>query len=251
MSSLLAALTRLLPPVCPSSPTLLLLPQTLLTSAACLKATISLLLGTAIVLLATVIKLPQIHALRASRSAVGLSTSTLLIETFAYIYNLSAHIRLSYPLSTYGDFIALLLQNCVLISLVFRYSARPQRGMAAVSFAAALLAVMCSPLFPVAALRALTLANVPVAIAARVPQIVKNFRAKSTGALSAVTCCGLFLGASARVFTTLQEVDNPNILIGYLTSATLNGIVAFQVLFYGNRGVAPSAEKLAAAGKTE
>jgi mannose-P-dolichol utilization defect 1 len=231
-----AALVRdALPPVCARPETLLDVPSVLLGDAACLKATVSLVLGVGIVCMAAMIKLPQIAAVVAAESGDGLATSTLLIETFGYSYNLAAHYRMRYPLSTYGDFGVLILQNSILIALVYRFSGRASTGGAAVAALFCGLALMCSPAFPVSVLKLMTLGNVPVTIAARLPQILKSSRDKSTGRLSAVTCCGLFLGSSARVFTTLQDVDDVNILVGYITSASLNAVIASQVLYYGNK----------------
>lgn len=234
MERLVALVQDHIPPPCPRPDSLASVPSLLLSDLSCAKASLSLAVGLAIVLLAGVIKLPQILAVLSARSGDGLSLATLLIETFGYSYNLAAHYRLAYPISTYGDFAVLAVQNCVIIALVHRFAGTASSGAAVVVAAVALLALMCSPLFPLAALKFLTLLNVPVTIAARLPQITKSYANKSTGSLSAITCVGLFLGASARVFTTLQSVDNVNILIGYITGACLNFVVAFQVLYYGD-----------------
>lgn len=234
MESVFALILTHLPQSCARPANLAALPQILTTSLPCFKATLSLVLGLAIVALAGIIKLPQILSVISAGSGDGLSLATLLIETFGYAYNLAAHYRLDYPVSTYGDFAVLALQNCVLISLVHRFEKKAATGAVIVAALVGSLGVMCSPVFPMAILEFLTLLNVPVTIAARLPQITKSYLNKSTGSLSVITCCGLFLGASARVFTTLQSVDNVNILIGYVTGTFLNFVVAFQVLYYGD-----------------
>lgn len=227
-----ALVDRTLPAVCERPTSLLALPMAVLSEGDCFRATLSLVLGFAIVFFAGMIKLPQIATIVNNKSVAGLSSTTFLVETFGLSYNLAAHYRQNYPLSTYGDFIVLILQNYVIMYFVYAYTKRPQTGIAVIASYFAFVIFMCSPYFPVEILRLMTLGNVAVVVLSRTPQAYANFVNGSTGALSIVTCWGIFLGACARIFTTLQDVDSFNILAGYVTSATLNGIIAFQVAYY-------------------
>lgn len=229
-------LPRLLPPACPTYTGLLPLISTLLSDRTCFRAALSKGLGLGIVAAAGLIKLPQIASIVTSRSAAGLSKTTFLVETFGHTYNLAAHVRQGYPPSTYGDFAALLVQNYALLVLIYAYSGQAALGVSIVVGAISLLGGMCSVAFPVGVLQTLTAGNVVLVFASRLPQAVANYRARSTGALSAVTCVGMWLGATARIFTTLTEVDDPSILAGYVAAAVLNGIIAAQVLYYQRRG---------------
>jgi mannose-P-dolichol utilization defect 1 len=217
------------------------LPGIILSDLACFKATLSLALGLGIVLFAGIIKLPQILKILDAKSAEGIAVTTVLLETFGYVYNFAAHVRMHYPISTYGDFAVLIIQNLVILLLMYRYSNRLATGIIILTGYVSMLLLMCSPFFPLRILETMTLGNVVLSVASRVPQIARNSSSKSTGTLSAITCWGVFLGASARVFTTLQDVDSVNILVGYITGACLNGVIAFQVLYYH-----PSASKKSA-----
>lgn len=234
MEKLTGLAQEYLPRTCGQPGSLVELCSVLLSDMACAKATLSLALGLAVVSLASIIKLPQVVAVVSAQSGDGLSIVTLLVETFGYVYNLAAHYRMNYPVSTYGDFGVLTLQNFILIMLVQRFAGKSSTGAASVSLMLCGLGLMCSPAFPLGILKAMTLANIPVTFAARLPQIAKSFKNGSTGSLSTITCCGIFLGSCARVFTTLQEVDSVNILMGYVASAALNGVIAGQVLYYGD-----------------
>lgn len=227
-----AIVDRALPPICVRPEHVLDLPRMLLADIECLRAALSRAIGLAIVLFAGIIKLPQIAAILSAKSVAGLSVTTFLVETFGYTYNLAAHYRQDYPVSTYGDFCILILQNYYLLYLCFSYTNRTARGFAVIAAYVSALALLCSPYFPLEALRIMTLGNVAVVVVGRVPQIYANFSNGGTGALSILTCWGIFLGACARIFTTLQDVDSKTILAGYVTSATLNGIIAFQVAYY-------------------
>lgn len=71
-------------------------------------------------------------------------------------------------------------------------------------------------------------------IVSRLPQIYTNYKNGNTGNLSALTVFMFAAGSSARIFTTLQEVDDFNILIGFLLSTSLNIILAIQIIYYWN-----------------
>lgn len=221
-----------LPEVCGHPAGLYDVPSAILNDPDCTRATISRLLGVAIVVFAGLIKFPQIATIMKDKSVVGLSVTTFLVETFGYTYNLAAHYRQKYPITTYGDFYLLLAQNYLILILFYRYTTGIQKGYAIVVAYIAGLVLMCSPIFPVELIGLMTLGNVAVVIAGRVPQIYANFVNGSTGALSPLTSWGIFLGACARIFTTLQDVGSFIILAGYLSSALLNGIIAFQVVYY-------------------
>ena len=72
-------------------------------------------------------------------------------------------------------------------------------------------------------------------------QIVANFRNGHTGQLSFIMVLLLFLGAMARIFTTIQETGDKVMLVTFLVSTVLNGTLVFQVLFYWN--VKPDSKK--------
>jgi len=44
----------------------------------------------------------------------------------------------------------------------------------------------------------------------------------------------LFLGATARIFTTIQETGDKVMLVTFLVATTLNATLVFQVLYYWN-----------------
>ena len=72
-------------------------------------------------------------------------------------------------------------------------------------------------------------------------QIVANFRNGHTGQLSFIMVLLLFVGAMARIFTTIQETGDKVMLVTFLVSTVLNGTLVFQVLFYWN--VKPDSKK--------
>ena len=63
----------------------------------------------------------------------------------------------------------------------------------------------------------------------RWPQIYRNFRAKSTGELSAVTIFMSFAGSAVRIFTTHQEGGSVSMLVSAAVRATENGLMLLQI----------------------
>ncbi|KAA8499071.1 Mannose-P-dolichol utilization defect 1 protein-like [Porphyridium purpureum] len=244
-------LHRAMPAVCASDPRMGPgeLVSLLFVSSGCFAACLSKALGLGIVLFASIIKLPQIVTIWRSKSGEGVSTTALCVEQFGYIYNLAAHYREDYPLTTYGDFISIAFQNMVLLGLLYTFRNQAAQGGIFVIVFSVSLVWMCSPYFSLEVLRLLTGMNAIVSLFSRVPQIVANYNSKSTGQLSPATCGGLALGSLARVFTTLQEVPSTRILAGYVISAFCNFTIFAQILMY--RTLAPAATAAEAEGKKE
>lgn len=234
---------RFLPDECIRPSTPFDLPSSILSDSSCASLCLSRALGIGIILFATLIKLPQISTILSNKSVAGLSITTFLIETFGYTYNLAAHFRQNYPLTTYAEFFVLIAQNYFILYLIYSYNNRSAFGLSVITAYICGLLLLCSPYFPVEIIKLMTLGNVVVVLTGRIPQAYANYANGSTGALSPFTCWGIFLGALVRIFTTLKDVPDFNILAGYLTSATLNGIIAFQVVYYKGRPVKKPEDK--------
>ena len=65
-------------------------------------------------------------------------------------------------------------------------------------------------------------------------QIMANYRNGSTGQLSAITLTLLFLGALARIFTSIQETGDVTVITTYIVTFTVNAMLLGQVLYYWN-----------------
>jgi len=65
-----------------------------------------------------------------------------------------------------------------------------------------------------------------------------NFQSKDVGQLSAATVFMQFAGSLARVFTTLAQVPDTIILLGFAIGVLLNGTLMAQVLLFGSKPTA-------------
>lgn len=111
-----------------------------------------------------------------------------------------------------------------------------------VAFVAVLVA-MISGSVPMEIMTLLQTSSVGIFIASKVPQVITNFKNRSTGKLAFFTFFLNFAGSSARVFTTLQEVSDKIILTSAILGAVLNAIIAAQIIIFGDKGVAQASTK--------
>ncbi|OAD69847.1 hypothetical protein PHYBLDRAFT_115953 [Phycomyces blakesleeanus NRRL 1555(-)] len=207
-----------------------------LTDIECIQYAISKCLGFGIVVGSAIVKLPQILTITSNRSAKGLSLTSFVLETIAYCITLAYNLRQQNPLSTFGEVFFMTLQNILITLLILHYAQR-QREMilTLVGFVVLLLGLTSSRLVPSWLMASLYAVTIPLALASKVPQIYTNYTSHSTGQLSLVAVINYFVGSSARVFTTITELDDPLMLGGNVLASILNGILLIQVVIYWNK----------------
>ncbi|KAH7406214.1 hypothetical protein DE146DRAFT_436571 [Phaeosphaeria sp. MPI-PUGE-AT-0046c] len=201
----------------------------------CLKLAISKGLGIGIIGASSVVKVPQLLKLINSQSAEGLSFLSYLLESGAYLISLSYNVRHGFPFSTYGETALILIQNIAIASLVLKYSGN---SLGIAGWVGGLIAAG-SALFNEQwvgdeRLSLLQATAGVLGVASKVPQILTIWQEGGTGQLSAFAVVNYLLGSLTRIFTTLQEVDDPLILYGFIAGFALNLVLFLQVVYYWN-----------------
>ncbi|EME48439.1 hypothetical protein DOTSEDRAFT_84065 [Dothistroma septosporum NZE10] len=206
-----------------------------ITDTVCLKLAISKALGVAIITMSSIVKLPQLLKLLNSQSADGISFLSYLLETASYLVTLVYNVRNQFPFSTYGEVALIAVQNVAISVLVLQYSGKAAGAVAFVAgLAAAGYALYNESLVSMDMLQYCQAGAGLLGVASKLPQIVAIARQGGTGQLSAFAVFNYLAGSLARVFTTLQEVDDKLILYGFLAGFTLNLILAAQMIYYWN-----------------
>ncbi|KAF1914000.1 hypothetical protein BDU57DRAFT_541368 [Ampelomyces quisqualis] len=207
----------------------------------CLKLAISKGLGIGIIGASSIVKVPQLLKLINSQSAEGLSFLSYLLESSAYLISLSYNVRHGFPFSTYGETALILIQNIAIASLVLKYSGN-SLGIAGWigGLTAAGTALFNEQWVGDERLSLLQATAGALGVASKVPQILTIWQEGGTGQLSAFAVVNYLLGSLTRIFTTLQEVDDPLILYGFIAGFALNLILFLQVVYYWN---APASRK--------
>ena len=85
-------------------------------------------------------------------------------------------------------------------------------------------------------LAAAQLCTLPLSLFSKLPQILQNHRARSTGQLSTFAVVSQVGGCAARLFTTSQEVNDPLVAAGFALALVLNLVVGIQMYVYWGKG---------------
>ncbi|KVH98321.1 Cystinosin/ERS1p repeat-containing protein [Cynara cardunculus var. scolymus] len=231
----------------------------------CMLPLISKLLGYAIVAASTTVKLPQIMKIIQHKSVRGLSVVAFEMEVVGYTIALAYCLHNGLPFSAYGELAFLLLQGIVssklslllgvlvvqepcplsevlrrtyyfsiiLVATIYYFS-QPVgnstwiRALLYCGLAPTILAGKIHPLL----FEALYASQHAIFFFARVPQIWKNVKNKSTGELSFITSFMNFLGSIVRVFTSLQEKAPTSVVMGSVLGILTNGAILSQIILY-------------------
>jgi len=200
----------------------------------CLKIAISKCLGYGIVVGSAMIKIPQIIKILQASSVEGLSLLSFLLELIALTATASYSFAKNFPFSAWGESLFMSIQTTLLVVMYFYYTNKPLLAVLFPLLYGAIVYVLVSGLTPMAVLVQLVSLQVAFLVISRLLQIVANFRNGHTGQLSFIMVLLLFLGAMARIFTTIQETGDKVMLVSFLISTALNATLVFQVLYYWN-----------------
>lgn len=173
-----------------------------------------------------------------SGSARGLSLTAYVLETVAYAITLAYNYRNDFPFSTYGENFFLTIQNAIITLLIIYYPqtrltrAQPPIGRVVLTAIAMAVASVALVGVPETTLSFLQLATLPISLFSKLPQIMQNHRAQSTGQLSAFAVFAQIAGCLARLFTTATEVGDSLITAGFALALVLNLILGAQIFLY-------------------
>ncbi|KAJ4701702.1 Mannose-P-dolichol utilization defect 1 protein-like 2 [Melia azedarach] len=199
----------------------------------CLLPLVSKLLGYCIVAASTTVKLPQILKILKHRSVRGLSVVAFELEVVGYTIALSYCLHKGLPFSAYGELAFLLIQAIILVAVIYYFS-QPIGTMTwirALLYCAIAPTILGGQIDPVL-FEALYASQHAIFFFARVPQIWENFKNKSTGELSFLTCLMNFGGSMVRVFTSIQEKAPTSVILGSVIGTLMNGTILSQIIMY-------------------
>jgi len=242
-------LLSLLGPQCYTS---LVLNFTLGNNNECIRLAISKALGIGIVGLSSIVKIPQLLKLLNSRSASGVSFLSYALETIAFVITLAYNARSGFPFSTYGESALIAVQNVAIALAVLHFSGKDaMAGVFVAGLAGLIYALFSADIIGQNMLNYAQAGAGFLGVASKIPQILEVRKQKGTGQLSAFAVFNYLFGSLARVFTTLQEVDDKLILGGFLAGFVLNAVLAAQMVYYWNSPASKRSEsvKLTEKGK--
>jgi len=140
--------------------------------------------------------------------------------------SISYNLYLKSPIDTYAENLSVLVQTVILIILHWVFNPKTSKACVVASLGAfaGISYVLFGGILParyydyigftnvVLSIYTLKLSNI-IAIMATLPQIITNFKNKSTGQLAFLTVFLAFAGNAARIFTTVQTVNDPLLIV--------------------------------------
>lgn len=199
----------------------------------CLKLYVVKLLGYGIIVLGSVVKLPQVLKIFGAKSGAGLSIFGVLLELLAITFNSCYSLRNNFPISAWGESIALAIETALIAYMILWYSGLKGRAMSFIVLYIGIVYSLTHPtLVPKEIMWWLQTSVLPLAVCGKLLQAFKNYKLQHTGQLSAVTAWAIFGGSVTRIITTIQETGDKLTAVTFICSSTANAIIALQVLWY-------------------
>jgi len=144
----------------------------------CLKFSFSKLIGMVIIAGAFILKVPQIIKIVKSNSTAGISTTSYYLETINFANTAALSIHLGLQFSVYGETLVILVQNGIIILLMWSInksiSLVEKLGFLAF-FGGFCYIVFEGSLVPEEAWALMSSANILLNISSRIPQVFTNF----------------------------------------------------------------------------
>lgn len=217
---------------------------------ACFKALLSKGLGIGIIAGSILVKVPQIVKILANKSGEGINVYSVLFDLLAITCHVSYSFVNGFPFSAWGDGTFLMIQTAIIAALVFHFSGATARAVLFLLAYVGICYVTMGGITPLEVLWSAQAFNVPLIFFGKMIQAVTNYKQKSTGQLSAVTCFMLFAGSVARIFTSYQETGDFMMILTYCVSTAANAVIVTQLLWYWNSpGKAGQPKKVAIPAK--
>jgi mannose-P-dolichol utilization defect protein 1 len=210
-----------------------LIAQLNFTDVNCLRYTLSKVLGIGIVIGGSIVKLPQLVKIHKYKSTEGISKESYSLETLNYTINIAYNLRILANFSTWGECLSILVQNLIVLSLIIFYGGELGKLKSILKLNFGFIILLISLYYVnFSVLVVLQTFTIPLHSVSKVPQILKNYKQKSTGKLSKFTLLTYFAGSLARVFTTWVEVNDMLILSSNIFAFAFNGILLWQLVYY-------------------
>eukprot|EP01039_Chlorochromonas_danica_P002640 gene2640-2884_t len=180
------------------------------------------------------VKLPQIFNIIWSKNVLGISPESFYSEVSLACNTVLYNYRKGYPFLSYGEAAAVLIQNIILVLLLWKFM-KPSPSLSTKVWVVLLLLFTVGVCFglPEHYLYLIPLANFPLMIYSRTVQIISNYRNSTTGQLSSITTFLTFAGNLIRIFTTIQQVGwDMSLISSFCVGGGLSGILFFQIVYY-------------------
>lgn len=210
----------------------------------CFQIYISKALGLSIVLLSSILKIPQIRNIIKDKSVEGLTALSIYCELLVcYLSSLYA-IHVGIPFSTYGENVLLFIQGFVILLLYWKYSGPckcPLTQLSRVLIVLGLIgfAVVSNyeggSMIPENIWKFIGSSSLPIVFIGRSSLIFNSISTKNTGTLSMFNYVMNFGGNLARTFTLFSETTEYLLIFSQMFCSVLNFTICILIWLYGSK----------------
>ena len=215
-----------------------------LLNVACLKIIASKGLGYGILCGALLLRVPQIINMLVAGSGKGLSVASEILGIVSVFGSMSYGHYKEFPISAYGDTYFLYIQGIIILLLIFYYEKKYVYILLTLPAVAALSYLMLNSLIDPRIILTLNGLSLVFGLMSKFYQAYINFKNGGIGVLSPITLLLQFGGCVARIFTSIQETGDFNLIFQYVVLSFVNGLLVAQWLYYSKQ-----TKKVAQTGK--
>jgi mannose-P-dolichol utilization defect protein 1 len=153
------------------------------------------------------------------------------LENISCIISIAYGFRMAIPFTTYGENYFLLVQNYIILFLVFYFTGKFDHRM--MFFSLGWFYLIFPSVVPEYLLEWIVICvPIPLNVFSRIPQIWELYQQKSPGSVSIVMNIANTGGTIVRIFNIIAESFDIYILAGYVISLILHLIIVSQLLYY-------------------
>ncbi|CAJ0574099.1 unnamed protein product, partial [Mesorhabditis spiculigera] len=206
----------------------------------CPNIVLSRVLGLAITAGSMALFIPQILKIAAARSGKGISFPAQLLTLVGVIGMPAYSYDQGFVFSQWGDGLFSAIQLVIICMQLLYFDGRGMfAAVFAISWAAAAIAVYIHAV-PPTILAAFLSGGTAIVIVAKAIQIYQNWSQRSTGQLAFITVLLQFAGSLARIFTSMQETHDFQLIMAASLATLFNGSIFAQFLIYWNKELVTS-----------
>jgi mannose-P-dolichol utilization defect 1 len=208
----------------------------MMTVESTLRYLVSNCLSYAVVVGASILKVPQILKVWQSSRADGISLVSIIVELLSYVISTSWGMVQGLPFRDYGENFFITVQLLVLLLLVAMMQKKTKSACLVLVAELLVFYAFAAGHVPRSVHETLLSGQVLLNMSSRVPQIYANYQNRCQGQLSFLTFFLAFGGGVARVMTTALNVSWEKgkgvMLVQFGVAASLNAIILAQMLYY-------------------
>jgi mannose-P-dolichol utilization defect protein 1 len=200
----------------------------------CLKMIISKGLGYGILAGSVMLRVPQILKIVSARSGAGISMVSEILTLLALFGTMAYGYFKQFSMAAYGDVYFLYIQAIIIIFLILYYQNRLLNAIASLVIVGAMTSLLFLNLLDAQLINTLNGVSLFLSMASKLIQAFSNYQNGSTGNLSAITLILQFAGGAARIFTSIQETGDIQMIVTFISVSVANFILVLQLLYYWN-----------------